>query len=253
MGLPTRVEPVRAPDSEFELAAVRRRERRTTDREYWRRGLLQSAPVPRPISTSPDPKRSLTIEQLLTWAYADQRVHKYLRRPIDWFLWALDDAGLAARADDRRPVHHDAALVHEAVMKAPEGLAHLVVDCSANGIIPEPCDALPMPGPIEPTDRFDLSDSYVVADGSRRRYQIRVAEVVTEVEIGWRPKGRGKMEQYETRRRRVEVEYCPIAWTPDPAYIAMTNEMAASWQAEMSRLHVELAAAGLRNHELLPM
>lgn len=287
MGLPTRDEPVGAPDiaPPSSLAAARRHDRQTTSRRQWQRALPHGdrrAAADWDAARSAT-KRSVSIEQLLAWAYADQRVHRYLRRPVDWFLWALDDAGLASRADDRRPVHHDAALVHEAVMhplencddpdhdprqidqdrhgravcKACESIAHLVIHCAATGERPQRSAAEPRPVPIEPwgtDDDFGVHE-WRDATGALRRtyYRLRTEEFVLVEEDEWRLDGRKKMKRGRPRKRstRVAVKCAPIAWDPDPSYIAMCNQMAERRERALAAIEGRLAAAEFRSHVLV--
>lgn len=269
MGLTTD-EPVGAPDLRFaptSLAAARRIQRQPVSHDDW----LARLPAARTSlaedgqdthswrADAPEPKRSVTLEQLLTWAYADQRVHRYLRRPVDWFLWALDDAGLASRAEDRRPVHHDAALVHEAVMSLGENLAHLIFHCAATGERPERPTEEPQPVPIEPwgaEDDFGVHEFRDAAGELRRSYyMLRTAEFVL-VDDGdeWTLDGRKKMKRGRPRRRRstrVAVQYAPIAWDPDQSYIEMCNQMADQWDEGLAWLQQKLAGAALRAHVLV--
>lgn len=292
MGLPNRVESVRAPDSETTLAATRRHQRRTTSRDQWRCSLPEPAAATTAIAQAAAPKRSVTIEQLLVWAYAEQRVHKYLRRERDWFLWAAEELlgdlspdiepqGLrAARLDPaaggggqgRRAVHHDAAVVHEAVMGLGEDLAHLVFYAAATGDFPERFDGgEPRPAPIEasgPDDDYGVHE-WRDQDGvlQRRYYVLRTAELVVLDEQEYRLDGRKKVKQGRPRKRRedpgsesrparrrgnrVAVQYAPIAWNPDPSYIAMCNEVAERWETALAALGTALAGAGLRAHVLM--
>lgn len=220
-------------------------ERARTERSISRAPALPRKPA----------KRAATIERLLDWTYREQLAHRYLRRPYDWFLWALDDAGLGAGFDggrDRRPVHHDAALVHEAVLALGSGPAQLIIRHAAVGQRPERIFGEPRPEWIEPTSRHQKYGWFADAAGRRHDYVIAVAEVVSlDAEPEYRLAGRKKVTLARSAaRKRIEVDYCPIGWRPDPAYIAMCNAAAAEWERALIDLQRSLARAPFRAHVL---
>jgi hypothetical protein len=231
----------------------RRDTRFTGSRHRWRHSLPEASVSPSApaLQTKPRSKRSVTIDDLLTWAYRDQRVHRYLRQPIDWFLWALDEAGFVENRFDHRPVHHDAALVHEAVMALGQDLAHLVFHFAATGDRPERCYAEPRPVPLAPTSKFDDFGWYETKSGSRRQYLLSTAEIIIVEDEEWRLDGRKKMKRGRPRKNtRVEVQYAPIGWEPSPDYIRMTNDMAERWDAGLAQLERALGVAPFRAHVL---
>jgi hypothetical protein len=231
------------------LFAPQRRERRVTSLAGWRHSLPSTTPAAPAIPTTKPARRTVTVEQLLAWAYRDQKVHRYLRRPYDWFLWALDDAGLA-EGRDRRPVHHDAAIVHEAVIGLGEYYAHRLVHFAALGERPERITSEPLPESIEPSSRHQKYGWFTDAAGRRHDYVILVAEVISFEDEEWESAGRKKMRRAATRRTRFEVEYCPIGWRPDPSYIEMVDGIAADYEAGIVALRQALATAELRAHVL---
>lgn len=190
---------------------------------------------------------------------------------MDWFLWAAGADGLLSNPRDMRPVHHDAAVVHEAVMALDRGTAwdkfiergipgpsgRLLIDSAETGDWPERpvgADAEPRAVPVEPPSRTEDYGWYMAAgtDGreERRDYWIRSAETLVYDEEEWQVVGRKKMRRGRTKRVRVEVQYCPIAWSPDPDRIAMSVALADRWDAALDRLRQALAGAELRAHVL---
>jgi hypothetical protein len=227
-----------------------RRERRTGSRKEWRRS-LPSAPSPapelRPWET-PAPRR-LGLLDLLAWAYRDQKVHRYLRRPEDWFLFALDYSRELGADAPRARVHRDAALVHAAVMELGTDAAHLIFQCAELGDWPERSTAAPMPYPTEPPNRKDY-DYCIGAVGGRKQYVLLVtAEIVTEIEEEWARDGRTKRMRLVAKRRvRHPVKYCPIDWRPDPSFVRMVNQIADRFDAAIAALRKTLAGVDLVAH-----
>ncbi len=224
-----------------------------------RRRFRQVAPArqPSPVIQSLPPG-DVDVAELVRWAYAQQRVHHYLRGARDWYLWAAGSADMLSNPQDQRPVHHDAALVHEAVLQldpSPPGslgpIARLVLQYALIGSPPERIDDEPRPFPLEPTG-FDHRVGHYFVGGERRYYSIRIAEVVTLIEDEFRAVGRkkNKLRKVGTKRTRWEVEYCPLAWKPDPGQIVIANTQADSWEAAMRSLRYVLRRAALKTYRV---
>lgn len=211
--------------------------RQTASRRVWRQSLpLADAPAPPPASAAAPAKRRVTIEQLLTWTYADQKAHRYLRRDTDWVLWLMDDAGLVSDWRDRRPVHCDAAAVHATVARLPE--ASFIITCAATGERPAPspyderplgwgldpryaasrsAGQMPLPLPTEPADGLDDSGWHIGADGRRHEHLIKISEILGIAEEEWERAGRKRMKRAKAGHwSRFEVRYCPTRAADSP-------------------------------------
>lgn len=215
------------------------------------RGSSPSLPATRPPPAAPQ-RRAVTIEQILVWAYGDQRVHQYLRGPIDFYLWALDQGGYIENRFDHRPVHHDAAVVHEAVLALDEESRRLVLYCATSGERPQRCYAKPVPLPLEPSDKYDERGRHIDASGRRREHLIRTAEIVSIPQIEYEMQGRRKLKRARiTRWDRYPVKYCPLRWDPEPGFIDLANHLVVVWQAALMLLTRRLAHAEFRAHVII--
>lgn len=226
----------------------------TSSRRRWREALPQppTASSPATLTERTPTKRAVTVEELLTWTYAEQRAHRYLKTPQDWVLWALDESGVLELAPrDRRPVHRDAALVHEAVVARGSEAQFLALQGALTGEWPAPCTAEPRPVPIEPFSRHDEYGRHKRPDGTLFDYCIRTLEVIQVEEEEWVVDGRKRMRRRQVKRtRKFNVQYCPIGWRPAPEYIEMTEIVAAAWRTARAELEAALAAAPFKAHIL---
>lgn len=233
----------------------------------------EHSPPPRPTKAAAP--RHVTLLELLTWTYREQRAHRYLRREYDWFLWQSEQQGIEMAPMDRRPVHPDAALVHAAVMRevrllrrqlrqrfvpqreavrqalnAAEERVGIVVHFAEIGDRPERCSTEPRPYPMEPnSERRDAFCRSTIA-GERRNILVLTSEVVTVFEEEWTLGGRKKMRRSAGGAKRVEVNYCPIEWRPSPEFIILSNRIADAWKAAIAAIADSLAGAELRSHVL---
>jgi hypothetical protein len=233
-------------------------------------------PVPPSISLM----RGMTLGELLVWTYAEQRAHKYIATPRDAFLWAFDEAGLVLDPRDRRPVHRDAVTVHEAVLRPIElcgdaghawarsgrkrgradpqrfcrhcaACAWLLIEVALSGGRPERITTEPQPIPIEPSGTLAERGYFINATGRREHYLVRTAETFVIEEAEYAVSGRKRVRRIGTRKVRVEVKYCPIAWLPDPEYIAMCERTADEWEQGMRGLRQRLRQAHFTAHRLV--
>src|ERR1700730_17997909 len=164
-----------------------------------------------PSMTKQAGRRQRTLWELLVWTYHDQKAHRYLRTPKDWFLWALADAKLVE--DMPRPsVHADAALVHAAGLELDQSAAELVAFFSAENEQPDPPLAVPRPYPTE-IDRTEGHGqgsrwSWAKIGGRRVDYLIRWTDYVLDPPIEMASAGRAA-----TREQTIKlcpVEFCPL-------------------------------------------
>lgn len=99
--------------------------------------------------------RSVTLWELICWAYGKQRCHVLLRREGQAFEWAI--AATGALEDGPRPsVAWDAAMVHGAVWEVAGGdrdVADMLIEPAAVGKRPELPDGTPRCAPVELTGR----------------------------------------------------------------------------------------------------
>jgi len=224
------------------------------------------------------PKRTVSLGEMLHWTYAQQRAHRYLETPFDWFLYSLEREPGAEISDprDRRPVHRDAATLHAAVV-APIGAcrdpthagdrrqprnarpycvrcayrAALIVDHGIMGEPPERVATGPRPEPIEPPSTYDDYCRWKDADGAWRNAWVRTAEIITIEEPEYAVAGRKRVRRIGTKKTRIEVKYCPIGWRPDPDFIAMCDRVADEWEAAIGDLRRRLDGVRLSAHTLL--
>lgn len=197
-------------------------------------------------------KRGLALTGLLDWTYRRQRAHAIIRGPIDKFLWALDQQGMIDRPSDRRQLHIDAAIVHEAVMSLGIEDAALVIEMAATGMWPEPIeDVEPRAYPLEPSDKFD-DYGRGVRNGRHIVYLVRAAETVSIPQEEYRMAGRRKVKRAATiTMAQVPVEYIPIRWEPELEWEQAQRARLDRWDACSRILDAALAAAPFTDHVLL--
>jgi hypothetical protein len=187
-----------------------------------------------------DAPHCLSLWEILIWTYRDQMAHRYLRKPVDWFLWAIETS---AQLDDmpRPMVHQDAAAIHASVMTLDQHSAELIVYFAAEALIPEAPVAIPRPYPTD-VDRDRGRDdnerwAWATIRGKRVDYMVRVADRVTEVEPILEKVGRKtyRVVGHDTVTR--PVEYCPLTWQPDPAYVLAQATIHNEWLRAMRGLY----------------
>lgn len=200
----------------------------------------------------PPATRWITIEGLLEWTYRRQLAHRYLRSATDFFLWSADRAGIVDAPHDRRPVHHDAAIVHAHVLGLGPDVARLIIESAAVAIWPERVEELPRPYPYPPerADSYEETGWYVRGDGRRQHYLVRTSEIVAEPRIEAERIGRKKIRLRTVGWDRVPVRYCPLVWEPEPEFAAAENARHACWLAARETLIAQLRVAPLRDHML---
>lgn len=165
----------------------------------------------------------------------------------------MDQAGLVDGWRDRRPVHPDAALTHEAVLALGDE-ARSVVDWVLAGEFPALPDATaaPRPVPLEPLDRYDETGRAVRPDGTWFEYLIWTREEIQRrveyVQTGKR--GKKLMQVADAGWERLAVTYCPIRYEPDPELAGLQREEHRRWIAARGFLAARLKGAALRAHVL---
>jgi hypothetical protein len=199
---------------------------------------------------------------MLGWTYLAQLTRKYIRiglgAGIDKFRWAADRADLLMNPADRRPVHIDAMIVHEAVAALGADLAAIVIDAALWGDFPQWMDEEDCrPYPEEPQDRYDDYGTYTRPDGRQGRYRKRIAGYVSLPKSEeYVRAGRKKMRAAanDNGLERVPVEYSGIRWEPEPEFVQANNELVAQWQAArpvlIAALRDEPAGPRFRDHVL---
>lgn len=194
-------------------------------------------------------KRPITLWQLCLWAYHRQQAHVFLKTPYQWFQWALAQSG--AEPDGPRPqVHHDAAMLHDAVISLSHRDADVIVWHAAMGAQPEIPD-LDLEAKSYPLDT-DRAEDYGRAQigGRMVDYAIRVMERVSAVKPVYRRSGRKGVKRVGTELVIEDVCYCPIIWEPDPIFIGAALAVYQGWATAMGRLHVLIEEADLREFEI---
>lgn len=238
--------------------------RMVTSRAAWRRGLPtginpalldacnDDQPNDQPLGRPAPAKRELRLEALLGWAYRQQQAHRILYDQRDWLLWAMDEGGYLSNPRDRRQVHYDAALVHEAVLALGTEAAARIIECAVTGMWPELVeDEDARFYPVEPSDKYDDFGRHVRGDGSRFQYLIRTAEIVSVPQEEYELAGRKKMRRAKAASwEQVPVRYCPLRWEPEPEYVEAENRRVAAWQEAREALIAALRDAPFRDHVL---
>jgi hypothetical protein len=170
----------------------------------------------------------------MVWAYAEQKVHRYLKYPADWFRWSYavryEDEG-----DVERPkVARDAALLHAAVLELDEDSAVLIMSMARDLVQPSPVRSAPVPYMTDPHFATGRSPGErVVGGGSGPRYVVRLAEEVICMEPILERVGRRKSRVVGHEPVKIAVEYCPLQWDPDPAWVVAAAEIHSRWYTAM--------------------
>lgn len=192
----------------------------------------------------------VTLWQLCVWTYQRQRAHAYLRDKFDWFQW--DWAMTGAEHDDPRPtVHHDAAMIHKAVVSLGRTAADTIVWHALTGAPPELPEQFldPRPHPLD-TDR---ADDYGRAEvrGRLIDYSIRVLNRLLSSRPVYKRFGRKAIKQIGVETVTIDVKYCPIVWEPDPLFVGAAVGIYRGWALAMGQLHALVPELGLREHEMI--
>lgn len=108
----------------------------------------------------------------------------------------------------------------------------------------QPGDKRPMP-----PDRC----GYGMVQGHRELISIAVAEIIRERVPQYIYAGRGKMKLSHYDEVITEVEYCPLEWWPDLAYVAAVNGIAEHWDRVIVKLLERLSGARFVEHEIEEM
>lgn len=201
--------------------------------------------------------RHVTLWGLLVWAYRDQRAHRYLRRPDQWFMWAIETAGVVDGMMSPA-VHRDAAAVHAAVLELPKDLADRIVFAAAQADQPEAPVTAPEPAPVEADTNGTAGDGrtrrgWGIRDGQRVDYLIRTHARLVEERPVIATVGRGRHRRQQivgSELVQTPVEYCPLTWTPDPIWHAEEAWAHAEWLRAMRALWERRAGIELRDHVL---
>lgn len=204
--------------------------------------------------------RKASLWQLLVWAYHHQKVHRYLETPFQWFIYELSALGVIE--DMPRPtVHADAAAIHRVVCGMAAADREIVSLCAALAEMPELPDGEPRPYPMtaEKATGEHVDEWFAwheEPNGRRLRYLVRVAERVQlrKVPVMRKAKGkRGRMQVVGFKPVLADVEYCPLAWDPDPFYFDALRAIYADWLDAMVRLYAAMSTVRLKDHELGPV
>ncbi len=87
-----------------------------------------------------------------------------------------------------------------------------------------------------------------VFQGEVTFFSVAVAETIRERVPIFVGAGRGKMKLSHYEETVTEVEYCPIDWWPDLAWVQAVNGIAEHWERVLAKLRHELAPVEFRNH-----
>lgn len=188
-------------------------------------------------------RRTLTLLDMLVWTYRDQKAHRILREPADWF-WYIVANDPALELDERPAVHRDAALVHANVMELE---AFALIDSGANAEIPRRCDE-PARCVALPVDRYADDYGRAMIGGKLVDYKISIAERVSIVTPIFERRGRKRVVRVGDHVETVDVRYCPIAIEPSPEWRAAKNAEHAAWIANMAALAIRLRGVQFAAH-----
>jgi len=197
--------------------------------------------------------RSLDLWELVCWTYQRQKAHLYLRSNYDFFEWEVGEQDVRHELDVNVPVHHDAVRVHEAVRALGFISAQLIIEHAENGERPEPSTAHPEAYPVPARDEVMLAEDrsgWSMINGRRFSYVLRSQGTVREMEIVEPKPTKRRHKAVEQRMKAVRVEFCPIDWSPTPAYVDMVNAIYDRWLDAMCELLLSLEGAKLKNHLL---
>lgn len=195
--------------------------------------------------------RSLDLWDFVCWVYRDQKAHLYLREKANWFDWAIDMT-THGEIDVNVPVHYDAAMLHAAVIEMGFMPASLIVQQAMAGDRPEISSARPRPYPVKPSDGMLQADdraSWTSVENRRVNCIIRSEEKIQTTEIVQRrSKFKSKGHTTEERVAFVPVEFCPVEWSPSPAFTEMVNSIYQEWAQAMILLMLKITDQRLKNH-----
>jgi hypothetical protein len=191
--------------------------------------------------------KRVSLKEMLRWAYNRQQVDTLSGKLIegDQQAFTIGEYGigiaaafsaLGTRVDSagstrfaKNDVHPDAELLHDRVIELGPIDARLVVQFGHTGTFPEPMVSVARPRPLVlRTDRQGKGRWH----GEGCEFRLDVAEIVFVEKIIY-----GCRELVP-----VEVEFCPIEWWPDPAYVAAVNGIADYWERTMMKLRKDIVA-----------
>jgi hypothetical protein len=197
--------------------------------------------------------RSLTLFELLVWVYRDQRAHKYLRKPQDWWRLLIDSDDLLSPDKHRPQLRRDAVAVHAAVVELAE-LGHPLVHYALQAAPPEPWDHSITPRPVyAEADRSGDLYGRAMIDGVLTDYKIAVAEHVSEQIPIMRRVSKRRMVLDGWRNEPIDVKYCPIRYEPDPEWIRCVDGIFDTWLGAMQAFASAMARTRLTAHEIVDL
>lgn len=196
----------------------------------------------------PEQVRYLDLWSLCVWAYRDQRVGRALAGTMAVFEWMIGEAEPEYIGTTTPRLHADAVAVHGAVVELGELAAQRIIEAAQTGTRPEPSAMTPVAYPMEP--RYGGESGWFLRDGRRVPYRIIVKERVTISEPVYRRRGRHRMAHADEQLVTYPVEYCPLDWSPDPAYLDFSNDLYRQWVTAMAALATMLEGVQLRRHRL---
>jgi hypothetical protein len=181
--------------------------------------------------------RTMPLWDLVIWTYRDQLAHRLLQSQAQWVDQLVSTSSFADGETPRARVHPDAAAIHAAVGRLVDPM--ILVTYAVVGAMPDYPIGEPRPRPVTRADRCEAKWK---RDGEVGEYAVLIAEQVA-VDV---PSRRGKAYRREIR----EVEYCPIRWWPDPAWLAAERAYYDRWQAALEQLLEALRGVELRQHRV---
>lgn len=247
-----------------------------------------ATPTMPPTSVAEDTRQPVTLWGLLTWAYGPQRAHtlglgRSAGSKLRWMNFMAEMDG-----ESTPGIHRDAAAVHRVVAGLlPEDVAWLVIEAARTGIVPERSDAKPQPvarpnterggaphvvagqwvevPPIRLTraERAKLAETqghgevtrYAAADHAhqwRYRVDLRPRRRCKRAVVCQTPDGKvldrtvGFMHGDQ-----VWSAWCPLDYSPDPAFIAMTNAVADAFEQAILTLEEVLLQIPFRTRRIV--
>ncbi|WP_376956341.1 hypothetical protein ABNQ39_00055 (plasmid) [Azospirillum sp. A26] len=231
-----------------------------------------AAPTLPPASVAEDTRLPVTLWELLVWTYGPQRADRLGFGHSTWSRAAWADQLIGMDADGPRPgVHPDAAAVHRVVAGLLDhDVAQLVIEAARTGIVPERSDAKPQPvarrrdghGGAAPATEGEWVAIQQIRLTRAEREQLAASDDRGVVER-WACGGRYRWRYRISLRRAKAVNrdnppvdqvwspYCLLDYSPDPAFIAMTNAVADAFEAAILTLDEALGQVPFRTRRII--
>jgi hypothetical protein len=218
-----------------------------------------------------DPVKFMTVEELLIWAYRDQKVDRMSHQSLNDLEASLDNEerrrvspdGVAAIESigalgcriagshcwgASAVCHPDAELVHDRVLKLGFLPASILMHYARLGERPERCYLLPKAYPTCPDAQRGDDYGQGVHEGRQIRFKIIVVDRVAETFPITEPRGRKGSVITGYGLRTTDVLACPIDWEPSIQWVEAQNGAYELWEEALEKLAAALMRVEFKNH-----